>query len=111
MTTDNKTQTNQAQDGQTAQAQKKNDEFFVDTKGPQEYQVTPIMSFDKMGLKPALLRGIYGKGFSQPSGIQKLGIKPIIEKKDLLAQAQSGSGKTGTFLIGALQNIDDECKD
>lgn len=73
--------------------------------------MTPVNSFDSLGLKPNLLRGIYGKGFSEPSGIQKLGIKPIIEKRDVLAQAQSGSGKTATFLIGALQNIDDSCQD
>lgn len=83
----------------------------MEAKGAEEYQVTPVNSFDALNLKLPLLRGIYGKGFSEPSGIQKLGIKPIIEKKDLLAQAQSGSGKTATFLIGALQNIDDNSKD
>ena len=57
-------------------------------------------------LQEDLLRGIYNYGFEDPSEIQKKAISPIISGKDLIAQAQSGSGKTATFLIGSLQLID-----
>ena len=63
-------------------------------------------SFDEMGLRDELLRGIYANGFERPSEIQKRGIVPILQGKDVLAQAQSGTGKTGTFTIGSIQLID-----
>ena len=65
-----------------------------------------IESFDDMNLKEQLLRGIYSYGFERPSVIQQKGIKPIILARDTIAQAQSGTGKTATFTIGLLQNID-----
>lgn len=63
-------------------------------------------TFDDLDLKKDLLRGIYGYGFEKPSQIQQKAIKPIILGKDVIAQAQSGTGKTATFAIGTLQNID-----
>jgi translation initiation factor 4A len=65
-----------------------------------------IQTWDQMDLKEDLLRGIYAYGFDTPSEIQKKAILPLISGKDLIAQAQSGSGKTGTFVIGTLQRID-----
>jgi translation initiation factor 4A len=65
-----------------------------------------IETFDELDLKKDLLRGIYGYGFDKPSSIQQKAILPIIRQKDVIAQAQSGSGKTGTFVIGTLQVID-----
>jgi translation initiation factor 4A len=65
-----------------------------------------IRSWDDLNLKHELLRGIYAYGFEIPSEIQKKAILPIISKQDVIAQAQSGSGKTGTFSIGILENID-----
>ena len=59
-----------------------------------------------MGLKEDLLRGIYAYGFEKPSAIQQRAIKPLIMMRDTIAQAQSGTGKTATFTIGLLQNID-----
>ena len=61
--------------------------------------VTIYGSFDDMGIRDDLLRGVYAVGFERPSEIQKRGIVPIIQGRDLLAQAQSGTGKTGTFSI------------
>ena len=61
--------------------------------------------FEDMGLNEDLLRSIYAYGFEEPSKIQKKGIMPIIEKKDLIAQSQSGTGKTGCFIIGLLQSL------
>lgn len=63
-------------------------------------------TFDDMSLKDEILRGIYAHGFERPSEIQKRGIVPIKEGRDLIAQAQSGTGKTGTFCIGALSRVD-----
>jgi translation initiation factor 4A len=65
-----------------------------------------IRNWDDLNLKHELLRGIYAYGFEIPSEIQKKAILPIVAKHDIIAQAQSGSGKTGTFSIGVLQNID-----
>jgi len=63
-------------------------------------------SFDDMGLNTKLLRGIYGYGFERPSAIQQQAIVPIVSGRDVLAQAQSGTGKTATFCIGLLQSLD-----
>lgn len=64
-------------------------------------------SFEDLDLKENLLRGIYSCGYEKPSVIQQKAIKPFIEGGDLIAQAQSGTGKTATFSIGTLQRIDD----
>ena len=65
-----------------------------------------ILSWDELDINPNLLRGIYAHGFETPSPIQQKAIMPIIKKRDIIAQAQSGTGKTATFTIGALQQID-----
>ena len=62
-------------------------------------------SFDDMGLHENLLRGIYAYGFEKPSAIQQRGIRPILLNHDTIAQAQSGTGKTATFAISALQKL------
>lgn len=64
-----------------------------------------VDSFDALNLHEGLLRGIYGFGFEKPSAIQQRGIKPILEGFDTIGQAQSGTGKTATFAIAALQKI------
>ena len=69
------------------------------------------MSFDEMNLKENLLRGIYAYGFEEPSEIQKKSIPIFSLGKDMIAQAQSGSGKTGAFTIGALNRISEEDKE
>lgn len=63
-------------------------------------------TFDKMNLKENLLKGIYSYGFEKPSFIQQKGILPVISGRDAIVQAQSGTGKTATFCIGVLQQID-----
>jgi len=59
-----------------------------------------------MVLKPSLLRGIYGYGFEKPSAIQQKAIVPCLKNNDVIAQAQSGSGKTATFGISVLNSVD-----
>ena len=65
-----------------------------------------IQTWDELEIDSKLLRGIFAYGFENPSPIQQKAIKPIMMKKDIIAQAQSGTGKTATFTIGALANID-----
>jgi translation initiation factor 4A len=76
----------------------------------EDSDLTVYSTFDDMELPENILRGVYGYGFQTPSEIQKRGIKPIAEGRDLLAQAQSGTGKTGTFTIGSLSRIDPALK-
>ena len=68
--------------------------------------MTYIEKWEDLNINQHLLRGIYGYGFEKPSPIQQKAISPIFDKKDIIAQAQSGTGKTGCFTIGTLQNID-----
>jgi len=63
-------------------------------------------SFDSMGLREELTRGIYHYGFEKPSAIQQRAIVPVVSGRDVIAQAQSGTGKTATFCISILQSID-----
>lgn len=63
-------------------------------------------NWDDLDLHPNLLRGIYAHGFEKPSPIQSKSIYPILQGVDLIAQAQSGTGKTASFSIGALSRID-----
>jgi len=76
----------------------------VTVTGAEEYPV--FESFDDYDLDENLLRGIYSYGFEKPSAIQQRGIKPILDGRDTIGQAQSGTGKTATFVIGVLQRID-----
>lgn len=66
----------------------------------------PVDNFDNMHLKEDLLRGIYAYGFEKPSAIQQRAIIPLVKNVDIIAQAQSGTGKTATFTIGILQQLD-----
>ena len=67
-------------------------------------------SFEDLELKDTLLRGIYALGFEKPSIIQQKAILPIIHTHDIIAQAQSGTGKTATFSIGLLNRINENNK-
>jgi len=83
-------------------------EFVVETSNESEFP--PCKSFDEMHLPENLLRGIYAHGFEKPSAIQSVAIVPIVKGRDILGQAQSGTGKTGTFGIGLLSQIDTTLK-
>lgn len=65
-----------------------------------------IESFDEMGLRENLIRGIYAYGFEKPSAVQQRSIIPIVKGRDVIAQSQSGTGKTAVFSIASLQSID-----
>jgi translation initiation factor 4A len=68
-----------------------------------EHQVS---LFEHMRLQDNLLRGIFAYGFEKPSDIQRMGIPPLLARKDAILQAQSGMGKTGCFCVAALQLVD-----
>lgn len=78
---------------------------------PQSDDTTPCTTFDAMQLKPDLLKGIYAYGFEKPSAIQQRAIRPIIRGRDVIAQSQSGTGKTAVFSISALQLLDESSRD
>jgi len=65
-----------------------------------------VDNFDNMNLAEDLLRGIYAYGFEKPSAIQQRAILPLCKGLDIIAQAQSGTGKTSTFTIGILHSLD-----
>ena len=69
------------------------------------------LSFDQLEIKEKLLRGVYAYGFEKPSVIQHKAIPVLSSGKDVIAQAQSGTGKTGAFSIGSLNNIDESVKE
>ena len=71
-----------------------------------ETSLREISSWEELESKTPLLRGIYNYGFETPSPIQKKAIIPIFSGKDVIAQAQSGTGKTACFAISALQLVD-----
>jgi translation initiation factor 4A len=73
----------------------------------EEHKVDTYESFEDMELKESIMRGIFTYGFEKPSIIQQKGICAIKSGKDVIAQAQSGTGKTGTFTIGVLDNINE----
>uniref|UniRef100_A0A8C9CVN0 RNA helicase n=1 Tax=Phocoena sinus TaxID=42100 RepID=A0A8C9CVN0_PHOSS len=83
---------------------KEEDMTKVEFETSEEVDVTP--TFDTMGLREDLLRGIYAYGFEKPSAIQQRAIKQIIKGRDVIAQSQSGTGKTATFSISVLQCLD-----
>jgi translation initiation factor 4A len=65
-----------------------------------------INSWEDLEISSDLLRGIYSYGFERPSPIQSKAIVPIMKGKDVIAQAQSGTGKTAAFSVGALSLVD-----
>ena len=69
------------------------------------------LSFDELNLNENLLRGIYSYGFEKPSMIQHKAVPVLTSGKDVIAQAQSGTGKTGAFSIGSLNRVDETLKE
>src|SRR5438045_5095442 len=61
------------------------------------------MSFDKLGLKPELLRAVAAQAYTQPTPIQAQAIPVVLAGKDLLGAAQTGTGKTAGFTLPLLQ--------
>ena len=63
------------------------------------------MSFDSLGLAPALLSSIERTGFTTPTPVQMAAIPPAMAGSDLMVSSQTGSGKTAAFMLPALNRI------
>ena len=73
--------------------------LIVSVIGADKYPVVDL--FDNVDLQEGLLRGIYTYGFDKPSAVQQRGIRRVLDGRDTIGQAQSG-----TFVIGSFQRID-----
>jgi len=69
--------------------------------------IEPICDFEQMGLNENLFRGIISYGFEKPTPVQQYAIQLFTKDKDMIIQSQAGTGKTATFLIGALNKINE----
>lgn len=72
----------------------------------EESTYADLTSFEDLEIDPEIIRGLFGYGFETPSPIQKKGIVPFLKGHDIIAQAQSGTGKTATFSLGVLGRLD-----
>ena len=61
------------------------------------------MSFDTLGLAPELLRAVAAEGYTEPTPVQAEAIPHVLERRDVLAGAQTGTGKTAAFVLPILQ--------
>jgi len=86
--------------------EKKNEKREKEEEGQTHEAARPVPSFELMNLPTELLRGVYGFGFERPSFVQQRAIVPMSQGLDIIAQSQSGTGKTGAFCIGALARVD-----
>ncbi|KAH0851915.1 hypothetical protein HID58_094384 [Brassica napus] len=68
--------------------------------------IEPITNFNDMGIKEDVLRGVYEYGFEKPSAIQQRAVMPILQGCDVIAQAQSGTGKTSMIALSVCQIVD-----
>jgi superfamily II DNA/RNA helicase len=68
-------------------------------------EITEYTSWEQFELPDEILRGIYSYGFEKPSPIQQKAIYPIKCGREVIAQAQSGTGKTATFTIGSISRL------
>ena len=63
------------------------------------------MSFDRLGLTPELLRAVAQQGYTEPTAVQRESIPHVLNGRDLLAGAQTGTGKTAAFVLPILQTL------
>ncbi len=63
------------------------------------------MSFSELGLHADLLRAVTAQGYTEPTPIQRQAIPVVLEGRDMLASAQTGTGKTAGFTLPMLQRL------
>ena len=63
------------------------------------------MKFAELGLRPELVRAVAGAGYTDPTAIQERAIPVVLEGRDLIACARTGTGKTAAFLLPILQRL------
>ena len=74
------------------------------------YPLTPLskgkrMTFEEFNLSPAILKAVIACGYTVPTPIQEQSIPLVMSGKDLIATAQTGTGKTAAFILPALQRL------
>lgn len=79
---------------------------IIESQQQTQELVPEVKTWDDLDISAPILRSIYSNGFETPSEIQKKAIPSIKQARDLIAQAQSGTGKTGAFVIGSLSRVD-----
>src|SRR4051794_34629954 len=62
-------------------------------------------NFAELGLRPELIRALVGLGYEEPTPIQREAIPPLLEGRDLIGQAATGTGKTAAFALPMLQRL------
>jgi superfamily II DNA/RNA helicase len=62
-------------------------------------------TFADLGLRPELLRALSGPGYEEPTPIQREAVPPLLQGRDLLGQAATGTGKTAAFALPVLERI------
>ncbi len=73
-------------------------------------QETEIRTFEDLGLSKFVLAAIREMGFEEPTAVQRMTIPPALKSRDLIGQAQTGSGKTAAFMIPILERLDPRLK-
>ena len=73
--------------------------------GASPYKVLHYMNFSDLGLTPELLRAVAEKGYAAPTPIQSRAIPAVLAGRDVLAGAQTGTGKTAAFVLPILQKL------
>ena len=68
------------------------------------------LKFEELNLSPEMLKAVEAMGFEEASPIQSKAIGPIMEGKDIIGQAHTGTGKTAAFAIPAIENLDLDSK-
>lgn len=81
-------------------------DFAADADFETSKGVKPITTFEAMRLKEDLLKGVYAYGFEKPSAIQQRAVAPFVQGRDVIAQAQSGTGKSSMIAISLCQMCD-----
>jgi len=81
-------------------------ELFITAVFDTNYSQMKVERFEELDLKQDLVRGIYGYGFEKPAGAQQSALRPILDGRDVIIQASSGTGKTSAYLVGGLQRLD-----
>jgi superfamily II DNA/RNA helicase len=76
---------------------------FTETQGLEAFD-----TFEEMNIPVSMLEGIFTYGWEKPSPIQQKSIVPLMQGKDVIAQAQSGTGKTGAFSIGSISSAKED---
>ena len=80
-------------------------EIAVDLSGTGADQIKPLKHFAEAQLTELLMDNVLKSGYKIPTPVQKYAIPAILQRRDLMACAQTGSGKTAAFVLPIMTNI------